>query len=860
MRTARVRRLCNMSAQSAYTAKDGPAEDRRGDGEPFGDRPVPPPPIASWRQPLPWIRTLVARDPGALRSVAWRGLAIAALALYAIVVVGAGGVFGVGLASIPLFVAAALLETRGTVLIAAATFSVTIIPSLARGHLVVADLAMLAELVVLIAVALGLRVAVARLAVARQEEAAREAQRGERVRAVLSIAERLTRTFDKTEIFATVVAETTRVLGVDGVTIRIAHGEELPVVAWSGIDDDMAHRLPTGRTDEAWFGEVFRTGLPWPCDDVRASIGPSARDLFERIERIHPYGAVMIVPLLGRGGVIGVISVVRSQPYHWERSDVDFVAALATHATVAIQNAELFDKSEIRAAQMGVLQAASARMNRQNSIESVGQAIVEETRRIIDYHNARVYVLEPSGDLVPIAFAGRVGAYEKVDLELLRTRLGEGFTGWAAEHGEALLIHDANLDPRGATIPGTDEVDESMLVVPVRYDERVTGAITLSKLGLDQFDEEDLRLLTILADQAATALESARLLGRTQGLAEELQRLVDMSGELAHSLDPREVADLIAHHLAGALGVDQCAISYWDQPEDRILTWGYFPTERPADLRSDYPLASFPETRRVLEEQATSIVDVDDPEADRDEVALLRANGDHLVLMLPLVAKGESIGLVEMLSRRPMHLAHARIEFVRTMANEAAMALENANLYEVARRLADRDQLTGFYNHRYLHERLGEETVRTQRSRAPLSLLMVDLDDFKLVNDTFGHLFGDRVLVWAAEIIRSSLRASDLPARYGGDEFAVILPDTDAAAAATVARRMLDAFRDRPYESESRGPVAVSASIGIATYALDGRSGQELIAAADASLYRVKHAGGHGAEATPEPEPIPEVA
>ena len=85
-------------------------------------------------------------------------------------------------------------------------------------------------------------------------------------------------------------------------------------------------------------------------------------------------------------------------------------------------------------------------------------------------------------------------------------------------------------------------------------------------------------------------------------------------------------------------------------------------------------------------------------------------------------------------------------------------------------KLADRDPLTGFYNHRFLHERLGEEVVRAQRARRPLSVLMLDLDDFKLVNDTFGHLFGDRVLTWTAELIRSTLRASDIPARYGGDE------------------------------------------------------------------------------------------
>ena len=132
-----------------------------------------------------------------------------------------------------------------------------------------------------------------------------------------------------------------------------------------------------------------------------------------------------------------------------------------------------------------------------------------------------------------------------------------------AQHGTPLLVPDANADPRGQTIPGTDDVDESMLVVPMRYDDRVIGVIVLSKLGLRQFDIGHLRLLSILADHAATAVEGARALTRAQVLTDELRTIAWISSALSESLDPREVADLIARHMGLAFGVKECAISFW---------------------------------------------------------------------------------------------------------------------------------------------------------------------------------------------------------------------------------------------------------------------------------------------------------
>jgi diguanylate cyclase (GGDEF)-like protein len=674
-----------------------------------------------------------------------------------------------------------------------------------------------------------------------------ESELAERLDSLLGIAERLAASHDRQELFRTIVDETKRALRVDFVTIRIVRHDELQLAAWAGIDDQVAAALPTLGIRDGWVAEVLRTGRAKAWSDARTD--PSAG--VDRYAGVVEFAGDLVAPLTHHERVIGALSACTRDPRDWTDADIAFITTLATHAGIALTNAELFAEAEAKAAQLAVLQAASARLSRATTFEAVGRAVVEETRRIIDYHNARVYLIEAPDQVVPIAFEGRVGAYEHVDFDLLRCRFGEGFTGWVAQNGEPLLINDANSDPRGQTIAGTDDVDESMLVVPMRHDAATVGVITLSKLGLGGFEDDDLRLLGILADHAATAVETARLLTHSQELTLELRRLLDMSGELSASLDPRQVANLMAGHLARAMGVDECAISYWDRGAHRVESLGYYPPLEALDAY--YEDAGFPETLRVLERQATVIIDAEDPSADRAEVELLLRDGNRMLVMLPLVAKGQSIGLVELFSKAEAHWDAQRLEVARTMANEAAMALENARLYEDARKRADRDPLTGFYNHRFLHERMGEEVVRSQRGKRPLSILMLDLDDFKLVNDTFGHLFGDRVLTWASELIRATLRASDVPARYGGDEFAVILPDTDAAEASRAAERILKTFQDQPFVGEQRGPVPIAASIGAATFPADGRTATELIACADRRLYQVKRDGGHGRDAGPGP-------
>lgn len=665
-------------------------------------------------------------------------------------------------------------------------------------------------------------------------DSSREPTADRRFRLLLAVAERLAMSFDRTELYQ-VVAEAARDLsGADFAVLRLERGGALEPVSTAGLDDEAVRRLTPIKVSDRARERDLRLGRPFVADDVRKV----------RTWQVHPgtppLRGHVVIPLLDDDRFVGTLAVSTTDPRSWSSDDVEVLTALAAHAGLAFRNADLFDRLELRAARMAVVQAASARMNSATTIDAVGRAIVEEVGAIVDYHNARVYVVEPDQSIDPIAFEGKVGAYELVDWSVLRTRVGEGFTGWVALHGIPLNVPNANDDPRGLQIEGTPVVPESMLVVPMRHDAAVVGVITLSKLGIDQFDDDDLQMLTILADQAATALESARLLSRTSSMAEELRRLLDMGQELSQTLDSKQVGAVIAQHITTALGMDAGTISSWDVAADVINSEGEYPDRGIVARHPFYRLADFPETRRVLEQQATVIVDTEDPLADPSEVAILREEGARLLIMIPLVAKGRAVGLLELQSNTLVPTDEVRLALARTMANEAAMALENARLYEAARSLADRDPLTGFFNHRYLYERMGEEVMRARRSRQPLSLLLLDVDDFKLVNDTFGHQFGDRCLVHLAEVVRATLRASDVPARYGGDEFAVILPDADVEAAGRVAERIMEDLGRQPVMSDGRGPVPISVSIGVSTLGSDVRTPAELVGAADARMYAAK--------------------
>ncbi|HXD58153.1 MAG TPA: GGDEF domain-containing protein, partial [Thermoleophilaceae bacterium] len=175
---------------------------------------------------------------------------------------------------------------------------------------------------------------------------------------------------------------------------------------------------------------------------------------------------------------------------------------------------------------------------------------------------------------------------------------------------------------------------------------------------------------------------------------------------------------------------------------------------------------------------------------------------------------------------------------------QAAVSIENANLHETAQRLAVTDELTGLFNVRHFQEALENEVERSRRFSSPVGLAMLDIDNFKKVNDTYGHQQGDVVLVEVARALRSLSRDIDVPARYGGEELAVILPQTDLDGAELLAERMRAAVADLAVKRlDGQGVLKITASFGVAAFPESADARKSLIAAADAALYRAKHGG-----------------
>jgi diguanylate cyclase (GGDEF)-like protein len=458
----------------------------------------------------------------------------------------------------------------------------------------------------------------------------------------------------------------------------------------------------------------------------------------------------------------------------------------------------------------------SARLNRLTDVRAIAEAIVAEAAPLADFHDIRVYRIDWERRMCdPIAFTREMLDGDMDDAEeRLRVAIGEGFTGWVAEHGQPLLINDALDDDRGKTIEGTDDVPESMLLVPMMYEGRALGVIVLSQLGFNRFTDDDLQTVSIFAGYAAQAMVNAssyeQLMAQSSELgrrADSQRRLLEINERLLSTLDQADVLEIIADGLRDVVTYDNLSV-YRADAAQRVMQ-PVLTRERHADEVSAYRIPFGKGLMGWAVEHMEPIL-ANDALSDPRAVQIPGTPADEeAVVVVPLIADGEVLGAlnVSRIGGPDVYFSESDFELIQLFAAQASIALRNADAHYAVSQLAETDALTGLANHgafqRDLARDVEESAAEPSATRRRLAVLMMDLDSFKSYNDRFGHPAGDALLHRAATTIYGAARSGDRVYRYGGDEFALILPGASAAAAARVGERIRQATRRR-----SRSPLA----------------------------------------------------
>jgi len=354
---------------------------------------------------------------------------------------------------------------------------------------------------------------------------------------------------------------------------------------------------------------------------------------------------------------------------------------------------------------------------------------------------------------------------------------------------------------------------------------------------------ERVRLEARCMDMEARLVES-KAMARAQ--ARRLAVLSDISRAANSVLEPRKVMEIVMERAQDLIQAQAWSLLLVDE-KDHTLSFELVMGEKVDEVRNYRIKIGQGVAGWVVQYKRPLIIN--DVKKDRRfdaRVDLLTGYKTRSVLCAPLISRGRIIGAVELINKRRGRFTNEDLQMVNTLVEPGAIAIENAILYQKSAELTVTDDLTKLFNSRYLNVHLRREIKRSRRYGVPVSLIFLDLDGFKMVNDTYGHLSGSRALYEVGQILQETVREIDVVSRYGGDEFTIILPQTGAAGAITIAERIRSLIAERVFLTDLNIQVRLTASFGVSTFPDHGQTREELISRADQAMYLVKDRGKNG--------------
>jgi diguanylate cyclase (GGDEF)-like protein/putative nucleotidyltransferase with HDIG domain len=669
-----------------------------------------------------------------------------------------------------------------------------------------------------------------------------EKRRVERNMLALSNLNLATSSFVGGEIHRMLSQALDRVLGVVRLpagALFLHHGDPqgpTSVVA-AGLDDEFCRVVQQEGLDDYLVNLVARLGGLLGFRDLRDD-SLSALEKEEPIRRFRRLAldqdlrSIIAISLQAKEQAFGVLLLGSPDSRKFTPAELRLLFALGHQIGMAVENSMLIQQTSRRSEELHVLNEIGRALSSTLQKEELFQKVWEELRRLFDVENFYIGSIDSTRDEM------------RFDLEIIdgvrtpkRSRAaGNHITEYIIRTRQPVLIRENYMEE--ARKLGVEPIRNRgcFCGVPLVAYDRAIGAMAVFSDQERAFDEGHLELLRVLASEASIAMENARLFQEERTKARHLSLLNTISRNAIATLNPDEMLSKITEQLEAGLTYDHIGIATLDYSTREIVIQAEAGTRRGA-LGQRIPLGS-----GLLGQVARTGNMASCTAAFLTESTLKPILPDSLAAIgLPVFYAEQLHGMLYVESAEAIEFSEEEVLLLGTLADLISGALHNALTFQKAQEQAITDGLTGVKTHRFFMEALSAEWKRSTRAGRAFALVLMDLDRFKFVNDFYGHLEGDLVLQRVGQILETNCRRSDVVARYGGDEFVILMPETSMEQARQLASKLRGWVSADPLLREKN----ISASFGIACYPLHGSSPQELIQVADASMYLSKHQGGN---------------
>lgn len=644
----------------------------------------------------------------------------------------------------------------------------------------------------------------------------------------------LSETLDFNAILDQLLEQVARVVPYDSGNITIVHGNQAVITRSRGYENFGKEAAEV--VDHHVFDLEKTESFRWMIEHKQPLVIPDVRKYPGWVCLPHTdyIRSVIHAPIIARGEVIAIFSLDKCEPDFYNLEHVETLSALASQAGLALQNAILFEETSELLLREQRLNEILYRIGSSLDLSVVLDDILRLGCELVNADGSLLGMLDKNRQRVTVshAYGFPAGAFEESLDE------GEGLTWEVINNDAPVLLDNYSSHPKARQKLIANGV-LSMLMVPVRVGDQIIGVLgfylTHSGHG---FNARDIPLAEAIGREAGVAIENARLFESAKKRAEEAETLREASNAVTSALELEKVLDQIMTNLHKVVPYDSCAIFLQEGEFLRIVAARGFPDMQKV-LGHTFPTES-PLTSEGLQTGKVIII----PDAQKDERFLHWGDSYHVRgwMGVPLFARGKVTGFLTIDNYESNAYDETDAQLAQAFANQAAIAIENARLFEKIQHLAITDPLTELFNRRQFFELARREFYRSRRYNDDMGMIIMDVDDLKLVNDTYGHQAGDQLIQFIGEQCRSQLRQADIAARYAGDEFIIALPVTNLEGSLQVARRIKDRI-SAGFAVDSQTVLSVSVSMGVSGLDESCFSLEMLISRADKALYTAKAAG-----------------